>query len=47
MCGNEINRRTLMSLGIYKHCMYPAIHRYADQEFDNMSEESEKKKLYR
>ena len=43
MCRNEMKPRTLVSPGVYKHTMYPAIHRYDDQAFDDMSEESGKK----
>ena len=40
---NEMKPQSLASPDVYKHCNYPAIHRYDDQAFDDMSEESEKK----
>ena len=40
MCGNEIKPQTLASPGVYLSiAMYPAICRYDDQAFDDMSEE--------
>ena len=42
----SLQATNLKSIALTK-VMYAAIHSYDEQEFDNMSKESEQKKLYR
>jgi len=43
MCGNEIKQEHWHLWAFISIAMYAAIHRYEDEVFDDMSEESEKK----